>query len=155
MTIDHIGIVVSSIDEGMEQWRELFGYLPASDIVVNTRQKVRVVFMSKAGSTLVKLVEPTAPDSPVTGFARRGGGLHHLCFRCNDLKVEIPLLRAKGARLIVPPQPGEAFEGADIAFLLAKNNLNLEMIDTTRKAPLSSGDKRHGPFCEAVPDRVG
>ncbi len=36
-------------------------------------------------------------------------------------------------RLISPPTPGEAFGNENIAFLLAKNNLNIEMIDTDKK----------------------
>jgi methylmalonyl-CoA/ethylmalonyl-CoA epimerase len=132
--IDHIGVVVSSIEDGIRQWREMFGYLPASDVVENTSQKVRVVFLAKECSTLVKLVEPSCAESPVSAFARKGGGLHHLCFRCNDLDVEIPLLRQQGARFIVPPEPGEAFNGEDIAFFLAGNNLSVELIDTPHKA---------------------
>ncbi len=133
MVVDHIGIVVRSLREGLQQWETLFGYRKCSDIVLNTRQKVNVVFLSKRGSLPVKLIEPSDPESPVFAFARKGGGLHHLCFRCSDLAVEIPLLSQKGAKLIVPPQPGEAFKNRDIAFLLAGNNLNVELIDTTEK----------------------
>ena len=133
MVIDHIGIVVRSLDEGLAQWETMFGYHRSSEIVVNTRQKVRVVFLSKPNSITIKLLEPSEPDSPVTGFARRGGGLHHLCFRCDQLGAQIPLLQAQGAMLIVPPQPGEAFNLHDIAFLLTRNNLNVELIDTQEK----------------------
>ena len=140
MIIDHIGIVVSSIDDGIRQWEKVFGYHPVSEVIENTRQKVRVVFLGKADSTLIKLVEPCIADSPISAFARKGGGLHHLCFRCNDLNATIPLLRANGARLIVPPQPGEAFNGEDIAFILLRNNLSVELIDTTEKQGFSSGD---------------
>lgn len=132
MVIDHIGIVVRSLEQGIQQWEELFGYTRNSDIVANTRQKVRVVFLAKKDSLTVKLLEPSEPSSPVSLFARKGGGLHHLCFRCDDLKIEIPLLQEKGARLLVPPQPGEAFCNRDIAFLFA-DNLNIELIDTTEK----------------------
>ena len=140
MVIDHIGIVVRSLEEGLAQWAELFGYRRHSDIVINTRQRVRVVFLSKEGSLPVKLVEPTAPDSPVFGFARRGGGLHHLCFRCENLKVQIPVLEAGGAKFLVPPEPGEAFQNHDIAFFLVKNNLNVELIDTWEKAGWREAD---------------
>lgn len=133
MIIDHIGIVVRSLEEGMEQWKGLFGYRKNSDIVVNTRQKVRVVFLSKAGSLPVKLVEPSEPASPVFQFARRGGGLHHLCFKCDDLKTQIPVLKQKGANFIVPPEPGEAFKNHEIAFFLVNNSLNVELIDTDEK----------------------
>jgi methylmalonyl-CoA/ethylmalonyl-CoA epimerase len=133
MVIDHIGIVVPSLGDGIKQWEDLFGYKKNSDIVMNTRQMVRVVFLAKKNSLTVKLIEPSEPASPVSAFARRGGGLHHLCFRCEDLNVEIPLLKTKGARFLVPPQPGEAFGNKDIASFLAQNNLNVELIDTMVK----------------------
>jgi methylmalonyl-CoA/ethylmalonyl-CoA epimerase len=133
MVIDHIGIVVPSLEEGIEQWEQLFGYSRHSEIVINTRQKVRIVFLSKTNSLTIKLIEPSEPDSPVTLFAQKGGGLHHLCFRCDNLEVQIPLLKEKGARLIVPPQPGEAFGNRDIAFFWTRHNLNVELIDTTAK----------------------
>lgn len=131
MVIDHVGIVVRSLERGIRQWEELFGYRKNSDIVTNTRQKVRVVFLSKNNSVTIKLLEPAA-DSPISAFARRGGGLHHICFRCDDLNVQIPLLKAKGMRVLVPPEPGEAFQNRDIAFLFG-NNLNIELIDSTEK----------------------
>lgn len=133
MVIDHIGIVVRCLTEGLEQWESLFGYRRRSDIVLNTRQKVRVVFLSKPDSVTVKLVEPSGPDSPVWMFARKGGGLHHLCFRCTDVAVQIPQLEEKGGKLVVAPQPGEAFNNHDIAFMLTGNNLNIELIDTAEK----------------------
>src|SRR5208282_189967 len=109
MVVDHIGIVVRSLEEGVRQWKNLFGYEPSSEAVLNTRQKVRVVFLSKRGSVTVKLIEPSEPASPISAFARKGGGLHHLCFRCPDLAVEVARLQANGAMLMVPPEPGEAF----------------------------------------------
>lgn len=133
MLIDHIGIVVRSLEQGIRQWEELFGYSRNSDIVTNSRQKVRVVFLHKKDSLTVKLLEPCGTDSPVSAFARKGGGLHHICFRCEDLDTQIPYLKAKGVRLLVPPQPGEAFGNHEIAFLFAENNVHLELIDTTVK----------------------
>lgn len=137
MVIDHIGIVVCSLEEGIRRWGELFGYRQSSAVVTNTRQKVKVVFLSKEDSIMIKLVEPSEPASPVFLFARKGGGLHHLCFRCDDLNGQIPLLKEKEARLIVPPEPGEAFGNHNIAFFLVPNNLNVELIDTTEKVLLS------------------
>ncbi len=133
MIIDHIGIVVPSLEKGIQQWERLFGYEKNSDIVVNTRQKVRVVFLARPDSLTVKLIEPSEASSPVAGFAHRGGGLHHVCFRCENLQAEIPLLKGKGARFVVPPQPGEAFRNHEVAFFLTENNLNIELIDTKEK----------------------
>ncbi len=133
MVIDHIGIVVPCLERAMEDWQSLFGYQQNSDIVINTRQKVRVVFLTRKNSLTVKLIEPSTTDSPVFRAARKGGGLHHLCFRCSDLEEEIPRLKQHGAQLIVPPEPGEAFMNHPIAFLLTGNNLNVELIDTSQK----------------------
>jgi len=124
---------VRSLEQGIQQWEGLFGYTRNSEIVTNTRQKVRVIFLAKKNSVTVKLLEPSDPSSPVSLFAQKGGGLHHICFRCKNLETQIPLLKAKGARLLVPPQPGEAFRNKNIAFLFAENNLNFELIDTTDK----------------------
>ncbi len=132
MTLDHIGIVVPILEKAVLQWQTLFGYHPRSDIVLNTRQKVKVVFLSKEDSLPVKLIEPSAPDSPVALAARKGGGLHHLCFRCPSVAAQIPLLQEGGARLLVPPQPGEAFNNRPIAFMLA-GHLSFELIDTSEK----------------------
>src|SRR5215467_1748001 len=134
MVIDHLGIVVRSIEDGIAQWETLFGYRKNSDIVINTRQKVRVVFMAKKNSTTVKLIEPSEAGSTISAFAQKGGGLHHLCFRCDDMAAEVPELRKKGALLITAPAPGEAFMNNDIAFFMSKNNLNVELISTTEKA---------------------
>jgi len=133
MVLDHIGIVVPCLERALEDWEKLFGYHRNSDIVLNTRQKVRVVFLTKKDSLTIKLIEPSAPDSPAFQAARKGGGLHHLCFKCSALGEEIPRLQRHGARLLVPPQPGEAFKNHPIAFLLAGNNLNIELIDTCAK----------------------
>lgn len=134
MVIDHIGIVVRSLEAGIQQWRSMFGYGVSSNIVINSRQKVRVVFLSKQGSVTIKLLEPLDTSSPTSALATKGGGLHHICFRCGNLRTEIPILEEKGARLLVSPQPGEAFNNRDIAFLFAGNNLNIELIDTTEKS---------------------
>jgi methylmalonyl-CoA/ethylmalonyl-CoA epimerase len=133
MVIDHIGVVVRSLEAGMHQWEELFGYVRSCAIVTNTRQKVNVVFMAKHGSMTVKLIEPSDADSPIASFARKGGGLHHICFRCDGVTSSIPRLQELGARMIAPPQPGEAFCNHDIAFLLVPGNLNIELIDASEK----------------------
>lgn len=134
MVIDHIGIVVKSIEKGIEQWSNTFGYTQMTKVVINTRQKVKVVFMNKKDSLTVKLLEPTDETSPVYIFAKKGGGLHHLCFRCEDITKGVDELKQNGLRVLTYPQPGEAFGNKDIAFIYANNGLNIELIDTDFKA---------------------
>ena len=134
MIIDHIGIVVHRIDEGVAQWTSLFGYHPMTEIVANTRQKVRVIFLQKSNSCLVKLIEPTDEQSPVYKFALKGGGLHHICFKCDNMTETIDRFKDLGLRILSDPQPGEAFGNENIAFVYAQQGLNIELIDTDKKS---------------------
>lgn len=134
MTIDHIGIVVSQLEENIEHWCSVFGYAQMTKPIVNTRQKVRVVFLYKAGSIDIKLIEPVDESSSVFALARRGGGLHHLCFKCKDLNAKLDEWQARGLRMLAHPQPGEAFENENIAFVFAKHGLNIELISTDKRA---------------------
>lgn len=134
MVIDHIGLAVKSIEKGIEHWIQDFGYSQMTEIVINTRQKVKVVFMEKKDSLTVKLIEPSDETSPIFDFTLRGGGLHHLCFKCDNIDSEIGNLKGKGLRIIASPQPGEAFNNNNIAFMFAKQGLNIELIDTDEKA---------------------
>lgn len=136
MVIDHIAVVVRSLEQAIPLWRSAFGYAPMTAPVVNTRQKVRVVFLSKAGSIVVKLIEPTDASSPIQSVAARGGGLHHLCFKCESLDEELARLQGQGMRLLAGPEPGEAFDNERIAFVYAGNGLNVELVETDRKAAL-------------------
>lgn len=134
MIIDHIGVVVKSLKEAIIHWETFFGYHQATEIITNTRQQVHVVFMEKDNSITVKLVEPVDNESPVSAFARKGGGVHHLCFRCPSVDDELERLNSLGARVLFPSQPGEAFENQKIAFLFCKMGLNIELIDTEKRA---------------------
>jgi len=84
MIIDHIGIVVKSLKKGIQHWQDVFGYKQMTEIVINTRQKTKVVFLCKNNSLQVKLIEPTDETSPIFKMAKKGGGLHHHCFKCDN-----------------------------------------------------------------------
>lgn len=134
MKIDHIGIATKSLEKGIELWTGTFGYRQKTRPVVNTRQKVKVVFLEKEDSIDIKLIEPVGQDSPIYRFAMRGGGLHHLCFMTEDLKKKLEELKDDGFRVLAGPEPGEAFENEDIAFIYATQGLNIELIDTLKRA---------------------
>lgn len=136
MIIDHVGIVVKSIERGLELWERVFAYKQMTEVVVNTRQKVKVVFLNKKDSVGIKLIEPTDSSSSVYALAQRGGGLHHLCFKCDDLETELGNLQGHGLRILTLPESGEAFQNEKIAFVFAGQGLNVELIDTEKRAGL-------------------
>ncbi len=136
MKIDHICFAVKNIADGIGYWENVFGYRQMTKIVENSRQKVKVTFLTKEESITVKLIEPVESNQSLMNFVSRGGGFHHLCFKCSDIDETIVELTGKGLLKLVPPQPGEAFNNHNIAFLMARYGLNIELIDTEEKAGL-------------------
>jgi hypothetical protein len=45
MKIDHIGTVVPSLEDGIQQWTNLYRYVQKSTPILNKIQKVLVVFL--------------------------------------------------------------------------------------------------------------
>jgi methylmalonyl-CoA/ethylmalonyl-CoA epimerase len=134
MKIDHICFAVKDLKVGIAYWERVFGYKQKTKIIENSRQKVKVTFLNKDDSITVKLIEPVEGNESLLNFVKRGGGFHHLCFKCQDIDKKLIELRGEGLLTLVPPQPGEAFNDHNIAFLLAKYGLNIELIDTDEKA---------------------
>jgi len=135
MVIDHISFAVKNLEEGISYWNRVFGYRQLTNMVVNSLQKVKVVFLGKENSIAVKLIEPVEGNLSLQNFVNRGGGFHHICSKCSDINEKLNELSDKGLLVLVPPQPGEAFNNHEIAFLLARYGLNIELIDT---------EERHG-----------
>jgi methylmalonyl-CoA/ethylmalonyl-CoA epimerase len=136
MKIDHICFAVKNLNDGITYWEYVFGYKQMTKIVENSRQKVKVTFLSKDNSLTVKLIEPLESNQSLINFVNKGGGFHHLCFKCFNIDEKIDELTGKGLIMLVPPQQGEAFNNHNIAFLFAKYGLSIELIDTDEKAGL-------------------
>jgi methylmalonyl-CoA/ethylmalonyl-CoA epimerase len=134
MKIDHICFAVKNIQDGIIYWDNVFGYKQMTNIVENTLQKVKVTFLHKDDSITIKLIEPLESNQSLINLVNRGGGFHHICFKCSDMNEKIAELKKQGLLTLVPPQPGEAFNNHNIAFLLARYGLNIELIDTDEKA---------------------
>ena len=112
--IDHLGIAVASIDDALAVYRAL-GIVEEKREEVPT-QKVVAAFLP-VGESRIELLEPTSLDSPVAKFlAKRGEGIHHVCFAVPDLDAALADLSAKGFRLIHSTGvPGA--DGKRVAFL--------------------------------------
>ena len=63
------------------------------------------------------MLEPADEESPIAKFlAKRGPGIHHICFAVDDLDGTLERCRAAGVRLI-DERPRIGAEGKRIAFL--------------------------------------
>lgn len=133
MNLDHVCIAVRSIDAAAGRLCELLGYTRKTGKVTNTRHRVNVQFLGKSGSLDIKLIEPADSDSSLWEFIKKGGGLHHLCFKAADVSQECEVLAEKGVRILSQPAPGEAFDDNLIAFCYLGFGLNIEVIDTDER----------------------
>jgi methylmalonyl-CoA/ethylmalonyl-CoA epimerase len=104
--VDHIGIAVHSLEDHIPFYRDILG-LKFLGIETVEDQKVRTAIF-QVGQTRIELLEPTADDSPISGFLqKRGEGMHHIAFRSDHLEDELQKLKANGIRLIDEhPRPG-------------------------------------------------
>jgi methylmalonyl-CoA/ethylmalonyl-CoA epimerase len=117
--IDHIGIAVPDLEAAVAAFEQLFGTGPSS-IEEVADQKVRTAFFT-AGDTDLELLEPTSADSPISNFlAKRGAGIHHVCFEVEDIERALADYRARGVRLI-DSTPRIGAHGKRIAFLHPKS----------------------------------
>jgi methylmalonyl-CoA/ethylmalonyl-CoA epimerase len=106
--IHHVGIVVPNLEKAMSFWRDLLGLALVKAAVVQD-QGVKAALL-KVGDSEIELLEPLVAENGVGKFlARRGGGLHHVCFETDDVDGELGRARAKGIQLIdQQPRPGLA-----------------------------------------------
>jgi methylmalonyl-CoA/ethylmalonyl-CoA epimerase len=121
--IDHVAIAVADRDPAAQHLAALFGlHTGAREHVAS--QGTDVAFLHAAAgegpavTTAVELCAPAAAgNESLTRFlARRGPGLHHVCFEVDDLAQSLAALKAAGVRLIDEvPRPGA--RGHMVAFI--------------------------------------
>jgi len=117
--LDHVGIAVHSLDESLPLFESITGGKGYGREHVES-QGVEVVFLGE-GDGRLELLAPTREDSGVAKFlAKRGPGMHHLCYRVGDVQAELDRYLAAGAKLIDEhPRPGAA--GHLVAFIHPKS----------------------------------
>jgi methylmalonyl-CoA/ethylmalonyl-CoA epimerase len=94
-----VGVVVPNLEQGLKFWRDTLGLNLTKSATIE-EQGVRAALL-KVGESEIELLEPINPDGGVGKFlARRGGGLHHVCFETDDVERELEAARAKGIPLI-------------------------------------------------------
>ena len=111
--IAHVGIALEALNSALPFYRDILGLNP---VEISDSDGANIEAFS-AGESLVELLEPAAPDTPIGKFiARRGPGIHHICFAVPDLDAVLERCRVAGVRLI-DDVPRLGAEGKRIAFL--------------------------------------
>jgi len=121
--IEHIGIAVADLDEGIAYYERVLG-LECYAIEEVADQKVRTAFF-KVGDTKIELLESTDPEGPIGKFIeKKGPGIHHLAFAMDKVGEALAHAESQGVKLIdKAPRPGA--EGLQIGFLHPKSTLGV------------------------------
>ena len=104
--LDHIAIAVPDLERAIRRFMEDFG-LPFAGREDVAEAQTRTAFFPLP-PTRIELVHPLEGRGAIARYLeKRPGGLHHLCFRSDDLDADVARLKGLGYEFITDqPQPG-------------------------------------------------
>ena len=116
--VDHIGILVSNLDEATRLYHDCFG-AEIGKIETLSERGVKAAILSFEQGANLELLEPLPGSNMAKVLDKRGEGLHHITFEVDDVDKEISHLAERGIELIdKKARPG--FEGM-VAFVHPKS----------------------------------
>ncbi|MGA3159895.1 MAG: VOC family protein [Terracidiphilus sp.] len=125
----HVGVAVRDLAEAIPIFKNLFGYEVTSGPFDDPIQNVSVCFLSRGGGdTVIELVAPHGPNSPIDRTLKKGGGTYHVCYQVPDILATINYLVEQGSFLVSGPVPAVAFEMREIAWLMTEVGLLVELV---------------------------
>jgi methylmalonyl-CoA/ethylmalonyl-CoA epimerase len=112
-SIAHIGVAVPELASAVAFYRDILGAAPKPLETADGAAIVSLPF----GDVDIELLEPQAEEGPIAKFlAKRGAGIHHICFRVPDLDAALQRCRDQGYEL-VDERPRTGAHGRRIAFV--------------------------------------
>lgn len=99
VALDHIAIAVPDLEKAIKRFMEDFGlkYEGKEDVAA---AKTSTAFFPLP-ETSIELVHPLNGEGPIAGYLeKKGGGLHHLCFRTDDIEADVAHLKEKGYQFL-------------------------------------------------------
>jgi methylmalonyl-CoA/ethylmalonyl-CoA epimerase len=113
--LDHIAIAVPDLQTSIKRFAEDFG-LPYAGVEDVTTARTTTAFF-QVSAAHIELVHPLDGGGPIAQFLeKRRRGLHHLCFRTDDIVADIARLKAKGYRFLTD-NPTDGAHGCRVAFI--------------------------------------
>jgi methylmalonyl-CoA/ethylmalonyl-CoA epimerase len=113
--LDHIAIAVPDLEKAIQRFVTDFG-LPLGGREDVKEARTTAAFLPLP-PTNIELVHPLNGEGPVAAYLeKKGGGLHHLCFRSDDIDADVARLRDKGYQFLADaPTPGA--HGSRVIFI--------------------------------------
>lgn len=113
--IDHVAIVVRSLDNTLAFYRDVLGLRPSRRRDF-PQEGVSIVFIPLGGpeGSEIELLEVTDPESGIARFLeKRGEGLHHICLEVPDIERSLAELKAAGVA-VLDATPRSTAEGRGV-----------------------------------------
>lgn len=118
--LDHIAIATENLAESLAFYEKALGLVP-THVEELPERGIRVAFLP-IGETRIELIEPLHEQSEVSAFLRkRGGGIHHLAFRSDDVDQAVAALKGEGIRLTAD-EAAPGAHGCRVAFIHPKSS---------------------------------
>ena len=118
MRVDHIAIAVNNVQEALKNYQKILN-IDEVEMEDVPNEKVRVA-MLKLEDTRLELMEPTAPDSPISRFLQeRGEGIHHIAITADDIEKDVARASSNGMRMLGNLRTGSY--GRKITFIHPKS----------------------------------
>jgi len=121
--VDHVGIAVRDLDEGIALYRDLLGLeLERTEEVPQENVRVAFLKLDRQGAVgHVELLAPMSEEGNIARFiAKKGPGLHHVAIAARDLGKVMARCREAGVRLL-DEEPRSGAGGKKIVFLHPKS----------------------------------
>lgn len=117
--LDHIAIAVPDFEKAIKRFMEDFG-LPFEGTEDVEAAKTSTAFFPLP-PTSIELVHPLRGEGPIAKYLeKKPGGLHHICFRSDNIMEDVERLKAKGYQFLSDaPQPGA--HGSMVIFIHPKS----------------------------------
>lgn len=97
--LDHIGVAVPSLNDGIAQWTGLG--LTQTHQEINEEQHVAEAMMSIPSGVSIQLLAPTDEDSTIAKFLnKQGPGLQQIAFSVTDINKAMELLKNAGITVL-------------------------------------------------------
>jgi methylmalonyl-CoA/ethylmalonyl-CoA epimerase len=104
--LDHIAIAVPDLEKAIKRFMEDFGLDFEGTEDVEAAKTTTAFF--PLPPTNIELVHPLNGEGAIAKYLeKKPGGLHHLCFRSDNIMEDVARLKAKGYQFLADePSPG-------------------------------------------------
>ncbi len=118
-SLDHIAIAVPDFEKAVKRFMEDFGLsFDGTEDVPSAKTKTAFFSLPE---THIELVHPLDGGGPIAKYLEtRPGGIHHLCFRTDNIDEDVRRLRGLGYQFL-SEEPSPGAHGARVIFIHPKS----------------------------------